>query len=163
MTAVLEHYHIVRAFLMSSRRDRRDRSWERDDRDARDRDRDRDRPSRSSRGGASYRDEPRRHSSRSRSPRRGDRERRGSGVHLLFFLRRLSLPQTAGITGTMIEETATGAGGMIGTATTTRHAHGLGETTSTIVRDPAVPPHLGSLKSLRSKGMHRVQVGHAST
>lgn len=66
---------------MSSRR--RDRSWERDDRDARDRDR--DKPSRSSRGGPSYRDEPRRRSSRSRSPRRGDRDRRGSGLNSRKF------------------------------------------------------------------------------
>ncbi|KAF8911077.1 hypothetical protein CPB84DRAFT_1763301 [Gymnopilus junonius] len=67
---------------MSSRPDprRRDRSWEREDRD-----RDRDRHSHGSRGGrsrgggGSYRDEPRRRSSRSRSPRRdrdGDRRDR---------------------------------------------------------------------------------------
>ncbi|KAJ4488045.1 hypothetical protein J3R30DRAFT_883582 [Lentinula aciculospora] len=54
---------------MSSRdHRRRERSWEREDRD---------RGDKYSRGGRSgYRDEPRRRSSRSRSPRRGDRERR---------------------------------------------------------------------------------------
>ncbi|KAJ3935242.1 MAG: hypothetical protein NXY57DRAFT_958332 [Lentinula lateritia] len=56
---------------MSSRdHRRRDRSWEREDRD-------RNRGDKYSRGGRSgYRDEPKRRSSRSRSPRRGDRERR---------------------------------------------------------------------------------------
>ncbi|KAJ6630626.1 hypothetical protein B0H10DRAFT_1982073 [Mycena sp. CBHHK59/15] len=61
---------------MSSRdHRRRDRSWERDDRN-----RDRDRGARSNRGGPSYRDEGRRRSSRSRSPPRRDRDRdrRGS-------------------------------------------------------------------------------------
>lgn len=58
---------------------RRDRSWEKDDRD-RDRDkyRDRDRYESSRGGRRGYRDEKRR-SSRSRSPRRGDRDREREG------------------------------------------------------------------------------------
>ncbi|KAJ3845283.1 hypothetical protein F5878DRAFT_599873 [Lentinula raphanica] len=52
---------------------RRERSWEREDRD---------RSDKYSRGGrSSYRDEPRRRSSRSRSPRRSERERRDHRDH----------------------------------------------------------------------------------
>jgi len=73
---------------MSSRPDhrRRDRSWERDDRD-----RDRDKRSREYRGreagSRSYYDEGYRRPSRSRSPRRGgERDRRGGQSELLPFL-----------------------------------------------------------------------------
>ncbi|TFK42963.1 hypothetical protein BDQ12DRAFT_300976 [Crucibulum laeve] len=68
---------------MSSRGDhrRRDRSWERDDKDRGAR---YSRGGRGGRGGGSHRDEPRRRSSRSRSPRRDDRDRRGYGVLLTF-------------------------------------------------------------------------------
>jgi U4/U6.U5 tri-snRNP-associated protein 3 len=67
--------------LMSSRGyRRRDRSWERDDRD-------RDRyNSRSGRGGDGNRDGSRR--SRSRSPLRGERERRGGRSFLAYFVNR---------------------------------------------------------------------------
>ena len=75
---------------MSSRTEnkKRERSWERDDRD-------RDRYSRGDRGGGSYRNEGRRRPSRSRSPHRGDRDldrdRRGgtglsSNLNYIFVL-----------------------------------------------------------------------------
>ncbi|KAJ6547424.1 hypothetical protein B0H19DRAFT_1379694 [Mycena capillaripes] len=67
--------------------------------------------------------------------------------------------QTAGITGTMIEETAIGVGEMNATVTTTTHGPDLEKMTSAIVQGREAPPHRASLKCLRRKGMHRAQVG----
>ena len=94
--------HVIRlatrnAIHMSSRNDhrRRDRSWERSDRDwDRDRYRDKDRGGDRDRGrGDRYRDSRRR--SRSRSPRRGDHDRR-PGAHNSFSFWVASLLETEG-------------------------------------------------------------------
>ncbi|KAF7363323.1 U4/U6.U5 small nuclear ribonucleoprotein [Mycena sanguinolenta] len=68
--------------------------------------------------------------------------------------------QTAGITGTMIEETAIGGGetSANATVTMTQDVRGRGETTSGIARDPEVPPRVESLKSLCPTKRHPGQV-----
>jgi len=55
--------------------------------------------------------------------------------------------QTAGITGTMIEETPIG-GRETNVNATVIMTRGLVETTSAIIRDPEVPPRVENLRSL---------------